>query len=178
MKQLLASMAVMCISIITLAADQPFQASLTPDIAVHPKTAVIEGLTLSIWGENQQHGLALGFINGTSGKSGGFSWGLVGYGDSYNGVQWSIANYMKGDFAGWQGGCVNFTGGRFTGLQSGWVNYAVTLSGLQLGIVNIADKTDEAVQIGLVNIINENKDWFGGLPNAVAPGMIIVNWRF
>ena len=178
MKKTLACMALACVAVGAVAQEQPFQASLTPDIAIYPKTEAIAGLTLSIWGENPQHSLALGFVNGTSGKSGGFSWGLVNYGDDYKGVQWSIVNYVKGDFLGWQAGAVNYTGGRFTGLQWGWVNYAVTLSGLQLGLVNIAQKTDDGVQVGLVNIIQENKVWFREFPNSVAPGMIIANWCF
>ena len=179
MKKLLACMVLACTTVGgVMAEEKPFQASLTPDIAIYPKTEAIAGLTLSIWGENPQHSLAIGFVNGTSGKSGGLSWGLVGYGDSYKGVQWSIANYMKGDFVGWQGAAVNYTGGRFTGFQSGWVNFAGTLSGLQLGLVNIAQKTDDGVQIGLVNVIQENTVWFKEFPNAVAPGMILVNWRF
>jgi len=178
MKQLIACMAVTCLTIGVMAAEQPFQASLTPEIAIYPNTEAIAGLTLSIWGENPQHSLALGFVNGTSGKSGGLSLGLVNYGDEYKGVQWSIVNYVKGDFMGWQDGAVNYTGGRFTGFQSGWVNYAATLSGLQLGLVNIAAKTDDGVQIGLVNVIQENTEWFSDFPASVAPGMIIVNWRF
>ena len=31
-----------------------FQASLTPDIAIYPKTTEINGLSLNIWGENPQ----------------------------------------------------------------------------------------------------------------------------
>ena len=178
MKKLLTYMAVTCLTIGAMAQEQPFQVSLTPDIAIYPKTEEIAGLTLSIWGENPQHSLALGFVNGTSGKSGGLSWGLVNYGDDYKGVQWSIANYVKGDFTGWQDGAVNYTGGRFTGFQSGLVNYADVLSGLQLGFVNIAEKTDDGVQIGLVNIIRENTVWFGDFPKSIAPGMIIVNWCF
>jgi len=36
---------------------------------------------------------------------------------------------------------------------------------------------DMGVQIGLVNLIPPN-EWFTGLPNELAPGMIVVNWRF
>jgi hypothetical protein len=175
--------AIICLGLLGLlggatAAEQPFQASLTPDIALYPKTEPIAGLTLSIWGENPQHSLALGFVNGSSGKSGGASLGLFNYGEGYIGVQWSFVNYDTGDFLGWQNGAVNFTKGRVTGLQSGCVNYAGTLSGLQLGIVNIAEKGDSAVQIGLVNIIRENQLWFQEFPRNLAPGMIIANWRF
>jgi len=56
--------------------ESAFQASLTPDIAVHSKTTEISGLSLNIWGENPQHGVALGFVNGSTGESSGFSWGF------------------------------------------------------------------------------------------------------
>ena len=58
-----------------------FQASLTPDIAIYPKTTEINGLSLNIWGENPQQGVALGFVNGSTGDSAGFSWGLFNYSD-------------------------------------------------------------------------------------------------
>jgi hypothetical protein len=86
------------------AAEHGFQASLTPDIAVHPKTDQINGLALSIWGENPQHGVALGFVNGSTGDSKGFTWGLFNYADSYTGVSWGLVNYSKVSFVGWQGG--------------------------------------------------------------------------
>jgi hypothetical protein len=135
-------------------------------------------LTLSIWGQNQQHSLAIGFVNGTSGDSSGLCIGLVNYGDKYTGVQWGIVNYEKGDFLGWQSAAVNYTDGMFTGFQSGWINYAGNLNGFQLGLVNIADQAKAALQIGLVNIIQQNTMWFRELPDALAPGMVIANWRF
>lgn len=179
MKRLLACMAVTGLTTLgVLAQEQPFQASLTPDIAVYPQTTEIAGLTLSIWGENPQHALAIGFVNGTASESGGLSLGLVNYGDDYKGVQWGVANYTRGDFLGWQNGVVNYTGGRFTGFQSGWINYADTLSGVQFGLLNIAEKTDDGVQVGIVNILRENTVWFTDFPKSVAPGMIFVNWCF
>jgi hypothetical protein len=160
------------------AAEQPFQASLTPDVALYPKNEPIAGLTLSLWGENPQHALALGLVNGTSGRSGGASLGAMNYGDGYLGAQFSLVNYDKGDFLGWQAGAVNFAGGRCTGLQSGVVNYAGTLSGLQLGLVNIAERADGGLQLGAVNIIRESTAWFQEFPKALAPAMIVANWRF
>ena len=40
------------------AEDSAFQASLTPDIAIHPKSDRINGLALSVWGENPQSALS------------------------------------------------------------------------------------------------------------------------
>src|SRR5450432_2852981 len=97
---------VLITSIAGLKADetQVFQASLTPDIAIYPKTTEIHGLSLNIWGENPQQGVALGFVNGSSGESSGFSWGLVNYSETYTGVSWGLVNVSKTSFVGWQSG--------------------------------------------------------------------------
>ena len=185
MKKLLACLATVLVSAGAMAETRPFNLSLTPDIAVYGRGDTIEGATLSLWGENQQSSFALGLVNGTVGPSAGLSIGLLNYADSYTGCQWGLVNYTKNDFTGWQGGfffglvgsVVNITGGTMKGFQSGVVNYAGRLNGFQLGLVNYADTTDAAVQVGLVNIIPPNP-WFTELPDRLAPGMIIVNWRF
>ena len=160
------------------AQTRPFNASLTPDYSVYGRDVRIEGLTLSIWGENPQTSLALGLVNGTTGNSAGLSWAyILNYADNYKGIQWAPINYVKGDFLGWQGGLVNYTAGFMKGLQSGVVNCAGTLTGLQFGLVNYAEAGETGVQIGLVNLIPSN-EWFSGLPNQLAPGMIFVNWQF
>ncbi|MCF7816980.1 MAG: hypothetical protein K9M54_03770 [Kiritimatiellales bacterium] len=158
------------------AESKSFQASLTPDIAIHSKDTHIKGVALSIWGENPQSALAIGFVNGSSGDSVGLSWGLLNYAENYKGVQWAFANCATGKFVGWQGGCVNFAED-LTGLQTGTVNLANKLTGLQLGMVNYAKTAESGVQIGLVNIIESN-GWFDGLPDELAKGMVFVNWRF
>lgn len=63
------------------------------------------------------------------------------------------------------------------GLQCGFVNYAGSLNGLQLGFVNYAETAPSGVQIGFVNIIPKN-EWFTELPDELAPGMVLINWRF
>lgn len=159
-------------------AAEPIQLSLTPDIALHGETVPIRGLSLNIWGENPQEGLALGFVNGSSGNSAGISLAFIlNYGDSYKGLMMAPVNYLTGDFLGWQAGAVNYTGGTMKGLQTGFVNYAGKLTGLQFGFLNYADSAETGVQIGLVNLIPDN-EWFTGLPDGLAPGMIFVNWRF
>ncbi len=161
-----------------LAAGKPFQLSLTPDIAIYNRGQRINGLTIGIWSENPQSALALGIVNGSTGRSSGLSLALIlNYADNYKGVHWAPVNYTKGDFLGWQGGIVNYTAGTMKGLQTGVVNYAGSLTGLQLGLINYAETAESGVQIGLVNIIPSNR-WFSGLPNELAPGMIFVNWRF
>jgi hypothetical protein len=154
-----------------------FQASLTPDIAIHPTTTEIHGLSLNIWGENPQQGVALGLVNGSSGDSSGFSWGLVNYSDSYTGVSWSIVDVNRTSFVGWQSGWINIAEGEFTGFQSGWlVNYAKDFHGLQLGLVNYSQNL-RGVQIGLANIAMNNP-WFSDFPDKLATGFPIVNWSF
>ena len=96
-----------------------FQASLTPDIAIYPKTAQINGLALSIWGQNPQQGIAVGIVNGSTGDSAGFTWGLVNYSETYTGVSWAWVNVNQTSFKGWEYGLVNVARGEFTGLQSG-----------------------------------------------------------
>ena len=154
-----------------------FQASLTPDIAIYPKITRINGISLSIWGENPQSGFALGFVNGSTGDSSGFTWGLVNYSESYTGVSWAWVNVNKTSFTGWQSGIVNLAQDKFVGFQSGWiVNYAKEMHGLQLGLVNYTEEL-HGVQIGLANIAMNN-GWFDKFPDQLATGFPIVNWSF
>jgi len=159
-----------------LADEAAFQASLTPDIAIHSRTTEIHGLALNIWGENPQYSLNLGFVNGSTGDSSGLSWGLVNYADSYTGVAWGWINLSKVKFTGWQDGLVNVSQGNFIGLQSGWINVAEEFHGLQLGFVNYAEKLN-GVQVGLVNVARNNP-WFTEFPDKLATGFPIVNWSF
>ena len=158
--------------------SQPFQASLTPELAVHSRDVMIKGFSINLWGENPQSGLALGIANGSTGQSTGFSWGLLlNYADSYKGVHWAAVNYTQQDFLGWQSGFINYTDQRFKGVQTGWVNYARHFKGVQLGLVNFAETAETGLQLGIVNVITENR-WFQDFPDSVAPGMVLVNWRF
>lgn len=160
-----------------LSGSKPVNVSLTPDIALYDRSTTIEGLCLSVWGENPQTALALGIVNGSTGQSAGLSWAFIlNYADSYKGLQIAPINYTKVDFLGWQAGAVNYTEGRMKGLQTGFVNYAGVLTGLQFGFVNYAADAETGVQLGLVNLIPKN-EWFTGLPDELAPGMIFINWR-
>jgi hypothetical protein len=158
------------------AGEAGFQASLTPDIAINSRLTQIDGVALSIWGENPQHAFALGFINGSTGDSLGFSLGLLNYSDSYIGVSIGLINVSQEEFHGWQDGLVNISQGTFSGFQSGWVNVSEEFHGLQYGFINYAENLD-GVQIGLVNIAMENP-WFDEFPNKLATGFPIVNWSF
>jgi hypothetical protein len=178
MKKILIA-AALTVSAASLWADEShgFQASLTPDIAIYPKTAEIHGLSLSVWGENPQQGVAIGFVNGSSGDSAGFSWGLVNYSESYTGVSWAWVNVNSTSFHGWQSGIVNVAQDEFVGFQSCWlVNYAKEMHGFQLGLVNYTENL-RGVQVGLANIAMNNP-WFSDFPDKLATGFPIVNWSF
>ncbi|HKK00959.1 MAG TPA: hypothetical protein VJ955_02225 [Desulfuromonadales bacterium] len=147
------------------AATSPFQMSLTPDIAIQPKTTQINGVTLNIWGENPQRAFALGFVNGSNGYSSGVSLGLLAnYAENYKGAQLAFLT--------------NFASERVTGLQWAAFNYAQELNGLQLGLINYAETSQKGLQVGLINIMRQTTTWFRHFPNEVAPAMVFVNWRF
>lgn len=166
------------VCVTTLKAQEAgFQLALTPDAALHPRTTFIRGVSLDVWGENPQASLNLGIVNGSTGESGGFSWGFIAnYDESYVGVHWALLNYSSKNFLGWQGGLLNISQGTGMGLQSGWINYADEFKGLQFGVINVAQKL-EGVQIGIANIALNNP-WFEELPNKLATGFPIVNWSF
>ncbi len=178
MKKILVFTAIVALSAtaVVKADESGFQASLTPTIAIEPSSTEINGVALSIWGENPQHAFALGFVNGSTGDSEGFSLGLVNYADSYTGVSWGLVNISKQDFTGWQDGMVNICQGTFTGFQSGWINVSSEFHGLQYGLVNYTQNL-HGVQIGLANIAMNNP-WFTEFPNKLATGFPIVNWSF
>jgi hypothetical protein len=152
--------------------------SLIPDVAIFKRTEKIRGFTLSIWGENEQQSLALGLINGSTGNSSGLSLGfIVNYADNYTGAELALFNWVKKNFVGFEAGFVNYVAGHVTGFQWGLVNYAGTLKGLQLGLINYAHNVESGLQIGFVNVIPETHEWFKRFPHAVAPFMIVANWR-
>ncbi|HEY5298648.1 MAG TPA: hypothetical protein VIK59_12080 [Verrucomicrobiae bacterium] len=152
------------------------QLSLTPDIALYPRDATVRGVSLNIWGENQQSGFTLGIVNGSTGDSKGFSWGIVNYDESYHGVQWGIVNLSRQEFVGWQRGIVNCDRGTFTGFQDGIVNVSEEARGFQLGLVNYAQELN-GLQIGLINVAMNNP-CFSDFPDKLAKGFPIVNWSF
>lgn len=176
MKKILLIVPIAAFGVLVKADDSGFQASLTPQMAIEPNTTQINGVALSIWGENPQDAFALGFVNGSTGDSQGFSLGLVNYADSYTGVSLGIINVSQQDFNGWQGGLVNYCQDSFTGLQSGLVNSSGEFHGLQCGLFNYTENLD-GVQIGLANVA-VNNSWFDDFPNQLATGFPIVNWSF
>ncbi|MCK5675978.1 MAG: hypothetical protein KAH99_03075 [Verrucomicrobia bacterium] len=146
-----------------------FQASLTPNIAIHDRDTEIQGVSIGLWNENPgpKFNGQFGVVNGATGDSVGFQWmlflpSIYNYAENYTGAQLGFVNYASGDFVGAQLGAVNIAG-KITGLQWGVVNYAKT--------------AHNGLQIGLVNIIADNA-WFKDFPGDLAKGMVIVNWSF
>jgi hypothetical protein len=176
MKKLLLLSTALAVTVCSKADDAVFQASLTPDIAIHSRDTQINGFALNIWGENPQSSLNLGLVNGSTGNSQGLSWGLVNYDDSYTGVAWGFVNVSRERFYGWQAAAINYSQGEFTGLQLGWINMAQEIHGLQWGLVNYAENL-QGVQVGFINIARNNP-WFTELPDKFATGFPIVNWSF
>ena len=158
------------------AQSTPIQLSLTPDIALHSRDTMVQGFSLGIWSENPQQSFTLGIVNGSTGNSGGFSWGIVNYSENYTGVQWGCVNVSKGDFIGWQRAYVNVSLGTFEGFQLGAVNVSMQTTGFQLGAFNYAQSL-RGLQIGFVNIA-ANNPWFTEFPDKLATGFPIVNWSF
>lgn len=147
------------------AKSSSLQLSLVPDVALEPRTTFINGASIGIWSENPQTAFTLGIVNGSTGDSSGLTLGLLGnYAENYRGVQLAwLANYASGTLSG---------------VQWSAFNYAGRLNGLQIGFLNYSEASDQGVQIGLINIMNDTQQWFSNLPNEVAPAMVFVNWRF
>lgn len=177
MKKLLITASLLLVTHLACA-DRPFQASLTPDIAIVPKGETVRGLALNIWGENQVNGINLGLVNGMVGQSSGFSWSYIAtYAEDYRGVIWGgFFARSTGEVVGWQSALVNISNGSLTGLQSGAVNIGSNVKGVQLGLVNYTENL-HGVQLGLVNIVRSNP-WFTDFPEKLATGFPIVNWSF
>ena len=64
-----------------------------------------------------------------------------------------VYNLATGDSKGVQIAAVNNATADFSGVQIGCVNYAHRLDGVQIGIVNIVDDGDQAIPIGLINVV-------------------------
>ncbi len=177
MKQFLSTITLLIIFTSPLLAQSPFQLSLTPDVALHPRTEKIEGLSIGIWAENPHKAVAFGVAQGARGDSSGLSIALlINYAESYKGIQWAPANIASGNYTGWQTGIINYTEGDLKGLQTGTVNYAKNLTGIQFGFFNYAEHVERGIQIGTINIMPENV-FLSNLPEELSPVMVFVNWK-
>ena len=126
-------------------------------------------------------GAQLGLINWNnngamdwSRRSTGAQLGLVNYADTFIGLQDGFVNIANGTFMGLQASLFNCAHDVY-GLQCGFyfllgVNVASgSLHGCQIGLVNYANRVDDGLQIGFVNIIEQN---------GYAPVFPIVNGNF
>ncbi len=160
-----------------VSADEPIQLSLTPDIAIFPRTETIQGFSLGIWSENPQASFTVGVINGSTGDSSGLTAAVVNYGENYQGVQWGLVNVYSGNVLGWQAATMNMVQGNFQGFQSGIVNLGhQDVSGVQLGLFNYAENL-RGLQLGVVNVA-ANNGWFNEFPDKLATGFPVLNWSF
>jgi len=176
MKKLFVSSVILLCVIAARAEETGFQLALTPELQLHPSSVPIHGLSLNLFGQNEQHGVTLGVGNWISSESTGFSLGLLNSSKSYRGVLWGVVNYAEKDFNGWMLGVVNGVGQSFTGFQLGAINVTKHADGFQLGAFNYTDDL-HGVQVGAINIV-ANNSWFQKLPNQFAPVFPIVNWSF
>ena len=158
-----------------------FQLSLTPDIALQERDTTINGVSLGVWNENPGTQWQAGFVNGATGDSKGLQWfiflpTILNYAENYTVAQLGIVNYASGDFTGLQWGAVNYAA-TVKGVQLGVVNWSEMATGLQMGLVNYTASANNLLQLGLVNIIEDN-EWFSDFPSDLAKGFVIVNWSF
>ncbi len=107
-------------------------------------------------------------------RSAGAQLGLLNYADMFIGLQDGVVNVANGTFMGLQASLLNCAHDVY-GLQCGayfllGVNVASgSLYGCQIGLVNYANRVEGGLQIGIVNIIEQN-GWLPVLP--------IVNGHF
>ena len=83
------------------------------------------------------HQLNLGW--GAYRDTAGFDFGVFSANRNADGlfINW-CGTYATGDSHGWQNGLVNVVSHRMCGLQIGLVNYADRLDGVQIGLLNFA----------------------------------------
>ncbi len=97
-----------------------------------------------------------GAINNSRALTGLQAAGAANWSDDLKGVQIGGAfNYSHGSLKGLQiSGAVNYVKDQVSGLQiAGFMNYAYTLKGVQIGVVNIINEDKGGVSIGLLNIV-------------------------
>jgi len=169
---IIASLAALLTPTVALA-DGPVSLGIFPPVQIVKETESVTAFRLSlIYGKNvDMQGLDIGLVTRNTGD--------------VTGLQWTAFGMVDGDFTGWQNGWLaSMAGGNMQGLQSGFynscglgssgvqfgiLNMADDFSGLQLGLVNVAETMRSGLQIGLINII-QNKEKLKFFP--------IVNWRF
>ena len=183
MKKLLALAVLVATLGLTAAAESPIKLSLYDNIAwpktnnanivlglVDNNTPTVHGVSLALGSSraNEMWGLSGAWFYARSKELRGLQGALYNVTYDVKGVTSSLVDHNKGSFTGVQLSLVNLAGD-VTGVQWAFYNQAERLSGLQLGFVNYIKHIDRGLQIGLVNII-ENNGWL--------PIMVFVNGKF
>ncbi|MDW7695451.1 hypothetical protein R9C00_27310 [Flammeovirgaceae bacterium SG7u.111] len=133
--------------------------------------AIMSGLA-NLSGGDSRGALFAGYVNATNGSSKGLqsagfanvtlkSFNGAGFAGFTNVVLDSASGFMGAGFAnvvtnnasGVHISPFNVTTKRFDGFQLGVVNYASTLSGTQLGIINVVTDLEKGVPIGLFSVV-------------------------
>ena len=184
MKKLLVLVAMVAtLGIAASAAESPIKLSLYDNIAwptpnhtnvvlgiVDNNTPTVHGVSLALGSSrtNEMWGLSGASFYARSKELRGVQGALYNVTYDVKGVTFSLVDNNKGSFTGVQLSFVNLAND-MKGVQWAFYNQAERLTGLQLGFVNYIKRIDCGLQIGLVNIIEEN-GWL--------PIMVLVNGRF
>jgi len=152
--------------------EKPIQLSLFDPVQIFPASTSVKGVRLSLlYGRNMNvKGVDVGIVSRTMKDFKGIQVGIVGLtGGDFSGVQWNhAANFVEGEFAGFQvSPLANITDG-MRGFQLGMINVSENARGFQLGFINITEQL-HGLQIGIINIARA-KEKFSVLP--------LVNWSF
>jgi hypothetical protein len=124
-------------------ADGPVNLALVPEVQIVKQTESVTAFRLGIWSRNANTTvLDLSLVGENTG--------------SVEGLQWTGAGIVQGNFTGWQHGWI-------AGTTNG------NMQGLQTALYTKSGMGSSGVQIGLVNVIN-NKEKLKIFP--------IVNWKF
>lgn len=158
-------------------AQSPIQLSLFPPAQLVSESQPVSGIRFGLYTKNTNTtGFDLAAVAHSTGDATALQISLVNYveGD-FTGLQlgWglggSIANVVKGQMKGFQGGIYNGAQQGGEGFQWGLVNHTGgRMSGFQLSLVNIAEDY-YGLQVGLINIIRSKSS---------LPILPIVNWKF
>lgn len=99
------------------------------------------GVTVLPWSmpnfESSVYGVRLNFGWGAYHGTYGLDSGVFSRSKEFAGISWTVfGNYIENNATGIQAGLVNIANERMTGLQVGLVNFAGTLNGVQIGVLN------------------------------------------
>ncbi len=98
--------------------------------------------------------------------------GAVNWSEELRGLQLAGAlNYAHGSARGLQvAGAVNYVKDEMSGLQvAGFLNYAYTLSGVQIGVVNVVNEDKGGISLGLFNVVKGGLKALELAGNDIAP---------